>query len=281
MGRLLLALAIAVSAAAILKAQADERVLYTSVVDKDGAPVLDLGIKDFIVREDGQAREILSVARDNDPLQIALLVDNSVAMRPRLSQLRKAVAAFIESTRDDVQLALITLAERPTILVGYTTDRTALRKAAENMFAYEAANYLLDGISETSQGLAKRTMWRSAIAVITGIGPEMSYRQYTEVLRFFREGGASLHVLQVGSGIGAQGREIVISKGTSETGGRFEEVLIPARIELKARQLATELSNQYRVTYARPSRLVPPSKTEVSTRRPDLRARGMLMKTDK
>jgi len=281
MGRLLFALAIAISATATLKAQADERVIYTSVVDKDGAPVLDLSIKDFIVREDGQAREILSVARDNDPLQIALLVDNSVAMRPRLTVLRKAVAAFIESTRDDVQLALITLAERPTILVGYTTDRAALRKAAENMFSYEAANYLLDGISETSQGLAKRTMWRSAIAVITGIGPEMSYRQYTEVLRFFREGGASLHVLQVGSGLGAQGREIVVSKGTSETGGRFEEVLVPTRLELKSRQLATELSNQYRVTYARPSRLVPPSKTEVSVRRTDLRARGMLMKTDK
>ena len=78
MGRLLLALAIVLAAAATLEAQADERVIYTSVVDKDGAPVLDLGIKDFIVREDGQAREILSVARDNDPLQIALLVDNSV-----------------------------------------------------------------------------------------------------------------------------------------------------------------------------------------------------------
>jgi VWFA-related protein len=281
MGRIFLALAAVLAAAVTLDAQADERVIYTSVVDKDGAPVLDLGIKDFIVREDGQAREILSVARDNDPLQIALLVDNSVAMRPRISLLRKAVAAFIESTRDDVQLALITLAERPTILVGYTTDRAALRKAAENMFAYEAANYLLDGISETSQGLAKRTMWRSAIAVITGIGPEMSYRQYTEVLRFFREGGASLHVLQMGSGIGAQGREIVVNKGTSETGGRFEEVLVPTRLELKSRQLATELSNQYRVTYARPSRLVPPSKTEVSARRSDLRARGMLVKTEK
>lgn len=281
MGRIFLALAAVLAAAVTLDAQSDERVIYTSVVDKDGAPVLDLGIKDFIVREDGQAREILSVARDNDPLQIALLVDNSVAMRPRISLLRKAVAAFIESTRDDVQLALVTLAERPTILVGYTTDRAALRKAAENMFAYEAANYLLDGISETSQGLAKRTMWRSAIAVITGIGPEMSYRQYTEVLRFFREGGASLHVLQMGSGIGAQGREIVISKGTSETGGRFEEVLVQTRLELKSRQLATELSNQYRVTYARPSRLVPPSKTEVSARRPDLRARGMLVKTEK
>ena len=281
MGRIFLALAAVLAAAVTLDAQADERVIYASVVDKDGAPVLDLGIKDFIVREDGQAREILSVARDSDPLQIALLVDNSVSMRPRLSILRKAVAAFIDSTREDVQIALITLAERPTILVGYTTDRAALRKAAENMFAYDAGNYLLDGIAETSQGLAKRTMWRSAIAVLTGIGPEMSYRQYTEVLRFFRATSASLHVVQVGSGIGEQGREIVISKGTSETGGRFEEVLVPTSLELKSRQLATELSNQYRVTYARPSRLVPPSKTEVSVRRSDLRARGMLLRTEK
>ncbi len=279
--RLFLALATVLGATATLSAQADEHVIYTSVVDRDGAPVLDLTIKDFVIREDGQAREILRVARDNDPLQIALLVDNSVSMRPRLSLLRKAVTAFIDATRDDVQLALITLAERPTILVGYTTDRALLRKAADSMFAYEAANYLLDGIAETSQGLSKRTMWRSAIAVLTGVGPEMSYRQYTEVLRFFRAGGASLHIVQVGSGLGGQGREIVVSKGTSETGGRFDEVLLPTSLELKSRQLATELSNQYRVTYARPSRLVPPSKTEVSVRRPDLKARGMLLKTDK
>ena len=262
-------------------AQADERVLYASVVDKDGSPVLDLTTKDFIVREDGQAREVLSVTRDTDPLQIALLVDNSVSMRPRLSVLRRAVTAFIDATREDVQLAIITLAERPTILAGYTTDRAALKKAADNMFAYEAGNYLLDGIAETSQGLAKRTMWRSAIAVITGIGPELSYRQYTEVLRFFRAGGASLHVVQMGAGIGGQGREIVISRGTSETGGRFEEVLVPTNLEMKSKQMATELSNQYRVTYARPSRLVPPSKTEVSVRRSDLKARGVPLRADK
>ena len=280
--RIMFVLALAMLAAPIaVFAQADARVIYASVVDKDGEPVLDLSLKEFIVREDGQAREILSVARDSDPLQIALLVDNSVSMRPQLSQLRKAVMAFIDATRDDVQLALITLAERPTILVGYTSDRAALRKAAEGMFAYEAANYLLDGISEASQGLMKRTMWRSAIAVITGIGPEMSYRQYTEALLFFRAGGASLHVLQLGMGVREQGREIVISKGTAETGGRFEEVLLPTALEVKSRQLATELSNQYRVTYARPSRLVPPSKIEVSVKRPDLRARGMVLKTDK
>ena len=189
-----------VAAALPAFAQVDERVIYASVVDKDGSPALDLTAKDFIVREDGQSREVLRVARDNDPLQIALLVDNSTVMQNQLAVLRKSVAAFVDATRDEAHVALITLAERPTIAVGYTTDRTVLRKAIDNLFAYSAGNYLLDGIAETAQGLAKRTMWRSTLVVLTGLGPEMSYRQYTEVLRFFRESGASLHVLQLGIG---------------------------------------------------------------------------------
>ncbi len=261
-------------------AQAQERVVYASVVDRDGAPMLDLAARDFIVREDGVAREVLRVAKDDDPLQVALLVDNSTSMRSRLPQLRKAAAAFVRATREGVPLAFITLAERPTTVVGYTTEREALFKAIDRMFSFDAGNYLLDGIAETSQALAKRTMWRSAIAVITGLGPELSYRQYTEVLRFFREGGASLHVLQIGTGVGGQGREIVVSRGTGETGGRFEEVLTPAALELKARQLGAEISNQYRVTYARPDRLIPPKNVEVSVRRANLRTRSRPLQTD-
>jgi VWFA-related protein len=281
MTRFFLGVILLLAAPAAVLAQADQRVIYASVVSKDGSAVLDLTAKDFIVREDGGAREILRVDRDTDPLQIALLVDNSAPMRNKLSDLRRTVAAFVDSTREGVQIALITLAERPTIAVGYTADHVALRKAIANMFAYDAANYLLDGIAETSQGLSKRTMWRSVIVVITGNGPELSYRQYTEVLRFFREGGAALHVLMLGMEGGRMGREIVLGKGTSETGGRYEIVLASSGLELKAKQLATEISNQYRIIYARPDRLVPPKHTEVSVRRPDLRARGMLMKTDK
>jgi VWFA-related protein len=264
-----------------LLAQSSERIIYAGVVNKDGEPVLDLGVKDFIVREDGQAREILNVVRDTDPLQIALLVDNSAAMRNRVSEMRRAIGAFVDATRDGVQLALITLAERPTITVSYTTDRAALHKAIDRLFAFPAGNYLLDGIAETSQGLAKRPTSRAVIAIVTASGPELSYRQYTEVLRFFREGGAALHVTALGTGTGNAGREIVLSRGTEETGGRYENVLAASGLEMKARQMAAEISNQYRVTYSRPDRLVPPRETEISVRRADLKARGMLMKSDK
>lgn len=262
-------------------AQADERIIYASVVDKNGAPALDLTDKDFIVREDGQAREILRVAPDNDPLQIALLIDTSEAIRNNVVDFRRAATAFVDNTRVGIQVAVIAIGARPTVIVGYTADHQALKKGINGLFSdTESGNYLLDGIAETSQGLEKRTMWRSVIVALTTPN-DISYRQYDEVLRFFREGGASLHVLTLGMESGGFDRETVVSRGTDETGGRNEIVLSAMGLTPKAIQLATEISHQYRITFARPQRLIPPKNTDVSVKRPELRARGMLLKTEK
>jgi VWFA-related protein len=277
-------------------AQADERTLYASVVDQKGSPVSGLTAKDFIVREDGQAREVLRVAADDEPLQIALLVDNSAEMRNQLTDLRRAIAAFVGALRPGIEVSIITLAERPTTVVPYTNDKTALQKGIDRVITYNAGNYLLDGIAEVAQGLAKRTSARSAIAVITGRGPEYSYRDYTDVLRIVRESGTpALHVMIVGAldaqeeiadrstsvyegqrdTTGAE-RDILLGRLTKDTGGRYEEVLAPSALTRKTQQMASELSNQYRVTFARPQRLVPPKKTEISVRDRKLKARGML-----
>jgi len=124
---LLATFAVLVSATASF-GQADERVIHASVVDQKGNPVQGLSEKDFIVREDGQAREVLRVAKDDDLLQIALLVDNSVEMRNRVADLRRGMTAFVSALRPGIQVSLITLAERPTIVVPYTADRAALQQ---------------------------------------------------------------------------------------------------------------------------------------------------------
>ena len=234
-------------------------------------------------------------------MQVALLVDHSVEMRDKVSDLRKAVASLITSLRPGVQVALLTLAERPTIVVGYTADKAALLKGVDRIVAYDAGNYVLDGIAEASEGLSKRTLARSVMVVVTGQGPELSYRHYTDALRPLRESGAALHAIMVtaaniegalhavergnpadsGGGIGGVGRDIVLGRMTKETGGRYEEVLSMSALTAKLQQLSNEISNQYRVTFARPQRLIPPKSTEIRARQPNQHARGMLLKTGK
>ena len=69
--------------------------MYVSVLNDAGAPVLGLGPADFIIREDNVAREVLRVAPATDPMQIALLVDNSQAARDYISNMRQALPEFV------------------------------------------------------------------------------------------------------------------------------------------------------------------------------------------
>ena len=75
-------------------AQTIEREMFVSVLDQAGKPVLTLGVPDFIVREDGRAREVLRARRATDVIDIALLVDNSQAL---LSQALWALGLYIFS----------------------------------------------------------------------------------------------------------------------------------------------------------------------------------------
>ena len=82
-----------------LLAQPILRSMYVSVLDEQGAPVPDLGPSDFIVREDNVAREVLRAAPATEPMQVAVLVDNSAAAQSGINDLRRAlrVARRIES----------------------------------------------------------------------------------------------------------------------------------------------------------------------------------------
>jgi hypothetical protein len=267
------------SPASHLSAQAAQRSIYVSALDEKGAPVPGLGPTDFIVREDGQAREVLSVGPADDPMQIALLVDNSQAGEQYVRDYREALPAFINAMTSGGakhQIAVITMAERPTIAVDYTTDPAMAIKGAQRIFSFSGSGtYLLDGIIETSQGLAKRAAERPVIVAVTTEGPELSDRQYQAVLEPLKFSGAAFHVFILGRPVNSDhDRSVVLNQGSSQTGGRYETVLIGTALSGRLLQLATELRNQYKVTYARPPRLVPPEKVTVTAAKPGLTMRA-------
>ena len=254
--------------------------MFVSVLDKSGAPVPDLGPPDFIVREDKVSREVLRVAPADEPMQIALLVDNSAAAEPYIRDYREALPAFIAAMTDPSgprnQLSLIALAERPTILTEYSGDPAVLQKGVNRLFSMSGSGtYLLDGLIETSRGIMKRGSSRPVIVAITTEGPELSDRVYQQVLEPLRESGAAFHLVVVGRPVNmAYDRSVVLSTGTRDTGGRYDTILVGNALTGKLKELANELKSQYRVTYARPQTLIPPEKITVEAKKPELTARG-------
>ena len=282
--------ALGVSSTARVVAQPNLRSMYVSALNEEGAPIPDLGPSDFIVREDNVAREVLRVAPAVEPMQIAVLVDNSVAARTYIADIRRALHDFVtlmmsrtEGGRSN-EMAITTLADRPTIVTDYTSDPAQLHKGVDRIFSQpDSGTLLLQGIIDICKGFKAHEASRPVIVAVTTEGPELSDRYYDLVLEPLKDSGAAFHAIVVGppgGGISASERDrgVVLDQGTVLTGGRRDNVLASMSLPVKMKQVAAELTHQYRVTYARPESLIPPERVTVAAARPGVIARGMLIK---
>ena len=256
------------------------RDIYVSVVDSKGTPATGLTAGDFTVREDGQAREVLRATAATEPLDVVLLVDDSQAATRAIPYLRDALPKFIDKLQGKAAIGVVTFGERPTSMVERTTDAAALKKGVNRIFARPGSGaYLLEAIREVSQGFQKREPTRPHLVAIAIEGVEFSNLQYEQVLDALHESGATLHVLAVGTPSGSMSDEIrnknvVMDRGTSETGGRRDQLLSELAIPDGLAKVADELLNQYVVTYGRPDKLIPPEKVEVTVKKPGLTVRA-------
>ena len=267
--------------ARVVWAQAQERTIYASVVDRAGTPVTDLRASEFIVREDDTAREVLRVSTATEPMQIAVLIDTSQAIERHVLDLRKALVGFFKEVSGENDVALIGTGERPTVLVEYTRDLGRLEKAMGTVFARPGSGtYAMEAIIEASGALQRRKSARPHIVVITAAGPEFSEQHHDHVLESLRESGATLHTFVltkpgvVRTERSDQEFDLAVADGTRLSGGRRDDLLTSMAFAERLHALANELKNQYQVTYARPQKLIPPKSIEVSSKRDGITVRA-------
>ncbi len=257
-----------------------ERAIFVSAVDQAGEPVEGLGPNAFVVREDNVRREILRVSRATEPIDIALLVDNSAAAGDEITFLRTGISNFVAKMAPGNQIALIALADRPTILVDYTNDPKRLAAGIGRLFAMPSSGMtLLDAIGETSRGLARRETPRAAIVPIVTDGTEFTNRYFRDVVKDLVTARAALHAVGMGQFLyseehGIRERSFLLGEGPRQSGGQLITLLAPNGLDSALQKLARELSSQYKVVYGRPESLIPPEKIDVTSGRDGITVRG-------
>lgn len=258
------------------------RDVYASVLDAKGRPVPDLTATDFVVREDGVAREVLKAGPATDTLAIAVTVDDSQASTSTIQFIRDGLTAFVKKLDGKAQVALSSFGERPTSIVEYTDNAAQLQKGVQRLFAKSGAgSYFLEAIDELSRGLEGRenATRKAIVAIVIEDGPEFSNLYSARVLETLKRSGATLHVLAVGTPSASltdelRNRNTVMAEGTLLTGGRRDQVLAESGLTDRLVQLADELTNQYVITYSRADTLIPPEKLDVSASKPGITVRA-------
>ena len=155
---------------AAVQAQVVQQSMFVSVI-RGGEPVLDMTADEFIVEEDGQAREVLRIERADVPMQVAILVDDSQGLAQNLSHVRNGLRELIDKLPDGQQIALITFGDHMTTVVDYTTSKERLKAAATQYVPFsETSSYLMNAVAETAVDLDRRGAIRPIIVLVTSEG---------------------------------------------------------------------------------------------------------------
>jgi VWA domain-containing protein len=264
-----------------LEAQAGVRegTMFVSAVNSRGDTVEGLGVSDFVVTEDGRRREVLRVSPALEPIDIALLVDNSAASMRAIPSIRDGVRRFVAQMAVGNQIAIIALADRPTIFVDYTSSPERLEQGIGRLFSMGGSGMtLLDAIVEVSSGLRRREAPRATVVPIITNGAEFTNRYARDVVAALRQAGASLHAIVIGNLALAtteeRERAFTLDQGSRATGGQHVTLFVETAVEQALLKLARELTGQYKVVYGRPESLIPPDKVEVASARTGVTMRG-------
>ena len=258
-----------------------ERHLFVGVVNAKGEPAQGLTAADFVVREDDVAREVLRVAPTSRPTHVALLIDDTQEFSRVLVDVRSALDKFVvemAGLAPPPSMTVMTLAERPTTAVPWTSSDIVLGRGIQRIMARPGSgSYLQDAIMETCQALRKQSAAQPVIvAFVMDSSAALSDLVHTRVADGLKEAGASLWTIQLqrnapqGS-TSERERARVIGDVTTWSGGMNLPVLSPAGLEKAFATLSASILNRYDVTYGRPETLVPPSKVSVEVRDKSLR----------
>jgi len=251
------------------------------VVDGSRTPVRDLAVRDFVVREDGVAREVIAVAPAPPPSPIVLLIDNSQAAEPSILDLRRALATFADAlaaAEPSTRIGLRTFGERPTKVADPTTA-AMVQLGIERIFHRTGSGALmLEAIVETTRDLGSDGAGAALVAFVVESGPEFSQDDRMRVAAALRTRGATLWTVVLQARGGAllsspenRERASVIGDGTTESGGLNLPVLSSQGIPSAFERLAALFTSRHRITYGRPDTLVPPDRLEITARREGLR----------
>jgi VWFA-related protein len=228
-------------------------VLHATVREGKSRFVGDLEKEHFMVLEDGVPQKLLSFSREDEPVAIGLLVDNSQSMMNKRDQVVAAAKTFVRASHPNDEIFVLHFSEQLTYglpsSIRFTGDRTLLEEALERM-RLVGRTALYDAIQEGLKNLTHSNLSKKAIIVISDGGDNMSVHKASDVVREADLSGALFFAIGIYDSMDGDANPGVLRKLAQSTGG---EAYFPKDLqEVKGlcETIARDLRSQYALSYA-------------------------------
>src|SRR5579862_3957971 len=234
----------------VFKKQVEEVVLHATVFDQNRNLVTGLSRQDFSVSENGVPQTITAFRREDVPVAIGIVVDNSGSMRDKREKVNQAVLNLIRASNPQDQIFVVNFGEKSYLDQDFTSNENLLR-AALHQVAFRGSTALYDAIVASAVHLRSDTnIEKKVLLVITDGQDNMSEDTLQEALqRVQQPNGPTLYAIGLlGSGLSHSGREALDALAAGSGGvAYFPDSL--DQVDSITRSVAHDIRSQYRIAY--------------------------------
>jgi Ca-activated chloride channel homolog len=225
--------------------------LPVTVVDDKGHLVTDLGKGNFTVYENGEPQEIIDFRREDIPVSIGIVVDNSGSMREKREKVSTAVLNLIKASNPGDEEFIVNFNDEAYLDQDFTNNLGALHEALDRLDS-RGGTALYDAVIASCDHLAKAAKRDKKIIILITDGEDNTSQESLEqAIRAVQdENGPTIYSIGI---LGTEGRQRRARRALEElslqTGGVAFFPKNLDEVDSISQAVARDIRNQYSLTY--------------------------------
>jgi Ca-activated chloride channel family protein len=228
-------------------------VLHATVFDKTGKFVTNLPQNAFQVFEDGKLQPIKTFKREDIPVSMGIIVDNSGSMRDKRSKVEAAALALVQESNREDEVFIVNFNDEAYLDTDFTSDIKQMQQGLTKIDSRggtamrDAIRMSIDHVKE------KGKKDKRVLLVVTDGNDNASQVTLESTVRTAQD--AETIIFAIGLLSDEERREASKAKRalmtlTEATGGQAFFPKDATEVEKIAHQVARDLRNQYTIAYS-------------------------------
>jgi VWFA-related protein len=238
----------------VFRARVEEVVLHATVYDDHDHMVTNLDKSAFQIFEDGVPQTITSFRREDIPVAVGIVIDNSGSMRDKRPAVNQAAVNFVRSSNPQDQVFIVNFNDEYYLDQDFTSSVPQLKDALEKIEA-RGGTALYDAIVASADHLKKNARLEKKVLLVVTDGEDNASRESLEqaVRRLQAENGPTVYTIGLLGGERQRRARRALATVAEDTGGVAFFPKDLSEVDSITQEVAHDIRNQYTIGY-RPTR---------------------------
>ncbi len=199
--------------------------------------------------ENDQPQAITLFKREDFPVAMGIVIDNSGSMREKRDEVNKAALNLVRSSNKDDQVFVVNFSDEPILDQNFTADIKKLQAALEHVEA-RGGTALYDAVVAASDYLAKSPLQRKVLFIVTDGEDDASQQSLEEaVQRVQQENGPVIYAIGLLGGEKTRRARRALETFSLRTGGIAYFPPTLTDVDEISSSVARDIRNQYTISY--------------------------------